>query len=76
MTGQWLVIPADERDQVVADLQPQRSLTVGQAAERLHVSRQTVKRRIRAGQLPATVTEGGHYRVSEAAVRDYLAGGR
>src|SRR5919198_4277626 len=47
-----------------------RLLTSGRAAELLGISQATVLRAVRDGQLmPALVTDGGHYRFSEATLR-------
>lgn len=43
-------------------------LTVGQAAERLRVGIETVRRAIDAGRLTAGRTPGGHRRVSAESV--------
>jgi excisionase family DNA binding protein len=49
-------------------------LTVGEAAARLHVSKQTIRRWITEGILKASRTPGGHYRIraadADAALRE------
>jgi excisionase family DNA binding protein len=49
-------------------------LTVGEAAARLHVSKQAIRRWIADGKLKASRTPGGHYRIraadADAALRE------
>ena len=52
-----------------------RLLKTAEAAQRLGVDTGTVSRYIREGMLPATSTAGGHYRVSEADLDAFIAGG-
>lgn len=50
-------------------------LTVAEAAERLGVVPEVVRRLIRAGELAAHKTGGGsksHYRISEQAIADHI----
>jgi diguanylate cyclase (GGDEF)-like protein/excisionase family DNA binding protein len=51
-------------------------LTVGQAARRLGVSAQTVRKWTDAGTLSTVRTQGGHRRYSRALVEHLVAGGR
>jgi len=52
--------------------QPGSWLTVGKIGDYCHVSRATVRRWIRNGELHAIRLAGGHYRVSIADFRDFL----
>jgi excisionase family DNA binding protein len=49
-------------------------LTVTEVSERLHLTGDTVRALIASGELRAirTRTNGGHYRISEADLADYL----
>lgn len=49
------------------------TLTVAQVAARMQVSKMTVYRLVHAGELPA-VRDGRSFRVSRAAVEEYLHG--
>jgi len=51
----------------------ERLLSLGEAADLLHVSDATVRRAIRAGKLPALLV-GGRYRVRPRALTEYLDG--
>ena len=50
----------------------ERYMTVGEVAEQLRVTGQTIQRLIRSGDLPA-VRVGKLYRIAESEFRAYLA---
>ncbi len=54
-----------------ADIDPYEALTVKQVAERLHVSRPTVMKSIKAGDLPSVIF-GGCRRVLRSDLEDFL----
>jgi excisionase family DNA binding protein len=54
---------------------PPLYLTLDEAAELLRVSRNTVKRLIQAGTLPATYPSPRRTLISRHVLEDYLAGG-
>ena len=54
-----------------ADIDPCEALTVKQVAERLHVSRPTVMKSVKAGDLPSIVL-GGCRRVLRSDLEDFL----
>ncbi len=51
----------------------EKLLTTGQAAELCSVTRDTVLRWVRSGQLKGTRTPGGHYRIDPKDVEDVMA---
>jgi molybdopterin-binding protein len=53
---------------------PMPTFTVGQAAELLNVSPDTVRRWMDGGQIPTARTAGGRRRVEGAALAEFLAG--
>jgi excisionase family DNA binding protein len=49
-------------------------LTTGEAALRLHVTDETVRRWIAAGKIPAITLPSGQFRIKEADIDAILAG--
>lgn len=57
-------------------VEPSPSLTVTQAAERLGIHRETLKRGLRAGRVHGYQTPGGHWRVTLEEIERITRGNR
>lgn len=53
-------------------MQQQEAFTAAQVGARVGLSSQTIRREIEAGELRATRTRGGHYRVPAAEAEKYV----
>ena len=54
-------------------MQQQQAFTTSQVGARVGLSARTIQREIKAGELRAFRTRGGHYRVSIAETEQYIA---
>ena len=54
----------------------ENSLSVVEAAEKLNVKRDTLKSRIRRGQIPAQKDDHGNWRIAERHIRHILNWGK
>ncbi|MDI7253385.1 MAG: helix-turn-helix domain-containing protein [Actinomycetota bacterium] len=59
---------------MASDLSEVRFLTVAEVAEMMRVSKMTVYRLVKSGQIPA-IRVGKNYRIKESDVNEYLSRG-